>query len=249
MRHRYRVNKIKRMHGIINGLLPVLEAIAQHPEVSAITPGRIKVIRHTSTRQITMQHFTDSGLRLLARNGSLIQEVFIVTGQPANVHSWLVEQKLIEESITAQSSQSRSHKSQSSVDKHAKRPAAAQKPRKKRLKLSNHNALGPIALDQPAAPLLSDHLENETRKHLEYLGRKLAAKEVAQKAAEAEAAKAASEARKAHGADTDGKASKGRNSGAVTAAANGQPTNALTEWLAQTDDATFSHLARKNKGK
>lgn len=92
---RYRVNKIKRMHSIVNGVLPVLEEIAAHPDVAQVTPGRIRPKRRGTDYRLTFQYFTDAGLKLMAHTPEAVQEVFIVTAAPEAVREYLVEKKLI----------------------------------------------------------------------------------------------------------------------------------------------------------
>lgn len=92
---RYRVNKIKRMHSIVDGVLPLLEEIATHPDVAQVTPGRIRPKRRGTDRRITFQYFTDAGLKLMAHTPEAVQEVFVVTAKPETVRDYLVEQKLI----------------------------------------------------------------------------------------------------------------------------------------------------------
>lgn len=94
--HRYRVNKIKRMHSIVHGLLPILEDMARHPAIAQITPGRISGDRHADDYNVTMQYFTESGMKLIARTPTAVQEVFIVTSEPEKVQAWLVSEGLIE---------------------------------------------------------------------------------------------------------------------------------------------------------
>lgn len=93
---RYRVNKIKRMHSIVQGLLPVLETVAQCPNVSAITPGRISAASRVAP-SMTVQYFTESGLKLIARTTTAVQEVFVVTQDPQAVCEWLREKGIVAE--------------------------------------------------------------------------------------------------------------------------------------------------------
>jgi len=87
---RHRVKGVKREHGIIAGLLPLLERIARNPEVSSITPGRIRVTRAAMpTLELRFGTSTISGLKLTARRGSTAQEVFLVTGRPDVVLDFL----------------------------------------------------------------------------------------------------------------------------------------------------------------
>ncbi|NLN17756.1 MAG: hypothetical protein GX162_00570 [Firmicutes bacterium] len=94
---RYRTNKIKRRHGVIDGLSPILEAMAKCPDIAQINPGRISASRRSGNHGITVQYFTPSGLKLLARNSSGIQEIFVVTSEPEVVKQWLMEAGLIQE--------------------------------------------------------------------------------------------------------------------------------------------------------
>ena len=93
--HRYRVNKVKRMHAILDGIAPVLEQIAQHPLVHQVTPGRIQPKRRGKEQRITLQYPTDSGLKLLAHTPKAVQEVFIVTSEPQTVKAYLIDAELI----------------------------------------------------------------------------------------------------------------------------------------------------------
>jgi hypothetical protein len=87
---RHRVRGVKREHGTIAGLLPVLERIATNPAVASITPGRIRVTRAaTQSLELRLGPATISGLKLTARRGTTAQEVFLVTGQPEAVVDFL----------------------------------------------------------------------------------------------------------------------------------------------------------------
>ena len=90
MTGRHRAKGVKREHGIIAGLLPLLERIATNPAVSSITPGRIRVTRAAvPSLELRFGTATISGLKLTARRGSTAQEVFLVTGQPEAVLEFL----------------------------------------------------------------------------------------------------------------------------------------------------------------
>jgi len=93
--HRYRQNKIKREHTIIDGILPVLEAIAQHPHVHGITPGRINKRSSSRNATVTVQYRTEAGLKLLARTTTAVQEVFVVTDHPDQVLEDLIARRLV----------------------------------------------------------------------------------------------------------------------------------------------------------
>jgi hypothetical protein len=87
---RHRIKGVKREHGIISGLLPVLERIATHPAISSVTPGRIHVTRAaTQSLELRCGPPTISGLKLTARRGTTAQEVFLITAERDAVVDYL----------------------------------------------------------------------------------------------------------------------------------------------------------------
>lgn len=81
MSNKYRSNKIKKEHTIIEDILPLLESISIFPEIKSIIPGRINQRSSSSGLKAYLQikYNTSSGLKLLAKNSSSVQEVFVVT--------------------------------------------------------------------------------------------------------------------------------------------------------------------------
>jgi len=81
---RHRKHKIKRQHGMIKGLREFLEEnISTLDFVDGIIPGEIKVGSATGENLIVKYKYsTVSGAKLIARSGSSIQEVFVVTRFP-----------------------------------------------------------------------------------------------------------------------------------------------------------------------
>lgn len=223
-RHRYRTNKIKRMHGIIHNLLPVLTAMATHPAITQINPGRISGNRRAGDHNITVQYFTDSGLKLLARSPSSIQEVFIVTAKPEEVKSWLLEQGL----VTEMGSQERSPNSSSdgqALNRNTSRPKSTkrQRPRKK----SSTNGVSHSYGQSARTPSVADRLPDDTLRRLRQLATTNGAKKV----------RTANNPRQRP--PTTAPPSKDKAS---------QSMNPLEAWLEQTDDETLRRLARKSKG-
>lgn len=92
---KYRAGKIKREHHVIEQLWPVLERIAESDLVTSIIPGPISPL-NSRTFEITFQRFTDTGLRLLAKNGSAIQEVYVVAPAKEAALHWLAAEKLVD---------------------------------------------------------------------------------------------------------------------------------------------------------
>jgi hypothetical protein len=88
---RHRKHKIKRQHGMIKGLREFLEEnISTLDFVDGIIPGEIKVGSATGENLIVKYKYsTVSGAKLIARSGSSIQEVFVVTRFPEKLREVL----------------------------------------------------------------------------------------------------------------------------------------------------------------
>lgn len=99
--HRYRQNKVKREHSIVEGLLPILERIASTPGVQSVTPGRISPRSRPGSPGIRFQYPTESGLKLLARSNVAVQEVFVVTDEPDRVIERLQSAGILQAKQTA----------------------------------------------------------------------------------------------------------------------------------------------------
>jgi 3-deoxy-D-manno-octulosonic-acid transferase len=60
--------------------------------VESVVAGRISKIKHRyPSLSVTLQTSTVSGVKCLARIGQAVQELFIVTGEPAGVEQRLKE--------------------------------------------------------------------------------------------------------------------------------------------------------------
>ncbi len=81
---KHRKNKIKSQHGLIKGLRKFLEReISNQDFVTGIIPGEIKVGNSTGeVLKVTYQYKMQTGAKLIARSGSSIQEIFIITNDP-----------------------------------------------------------------------------------------------------------------------------------------------------------------------
>ncbi|KLU61201.1 hypothetical protein CEB3_c24210 [Peptococcaceae bacterium CEB3] len=85
---KYRKNKVKREHGIIQDALAWLEELSRYPEVSDIIPGVIEISR-SPERGIVYKYQTQTGCKLLLKSNGSIQEAFVVTKNPAWVRDWV----------------------------------------------------------------------------------------------------------------------------------------------------------------
>lgn len=92
---KYRAGKIKREHSVIERLWPVLEQIAECEQVTSIIPGPIRPLS-TQGFEVTFQRFTETGLRLLAKNGTAVQEVYIVAPEKEAVLEWLGAEGIVD---------------------------------------------------------------------------------------------------------------------------------------------------------
>jgi hypothetical protein len=77
---KYRAGKIKREHTVIEKVWPVLERMADSDLITSIIPGPISPLNARGF-EVTFQRFTETGLRLLAKNGSAVQEIYVVSDQ------------------------------------------------------------------------------------------------------------------------------------------------------------------------
>jgi hypothetical protein len=91
MKHRGKSSKLKYEHALIEGLRPLLEAIAPWEEIHSIIPGRIRPTKG-SKRQIRLEikYCTVTGLKALAKTGTAVQEVFFVTAKPHAIRERLM---------------------------------------------------------------------------------------------------------------------------------------------------------------
>lgn len=88
---KYRRNKVKREHGIIQKGLLWLENLGRLSEVTDIIPGVIDV-SHSSERGIVFKYETQTGCKLLLKSNGSVQEVFVVTKDPTRVQEWVKQE-------------------------------------------------------------------------------------------------------------------------------------------------------------
>lgn len=105
---KYRRNKVKREHGIIQDALTWLEELSRSPEVTDIIPGVIEVSR-SPERGIVYKYETQTGCKILLKSNGSIQEAFVVTKNADFVRQWVenrfspVLDKQLNETIEKQS--------------------------------------------------------------------------------------------------------------------------------------------------
>ncbi len=94
--NKYRANKIKQEHTIIEDVRPLLENLAKLTVVKSIIPGRINR-RSGSGMQpyLKLKYNTPSGIKILAKNSSSLQEVFVVTDNPEQAIEIMKEKKIV----------------------------------------------------------------------------------------------------------------------------------------------------------
>lgn len=87
---KYRTNKIKREHTIIEDIQELLEDLALLSGVKSIIPGRIHRRRGSGMQPcLRIKYRTSSGYKILAKNSSSLQEIFLVTDVPEEVETTL----------------------------------------------------------------------------------------------------------------------------------------------------------------
>ena len=79
----------------VEGLIPVLQALARQPGIDTITPAVIARVRGRSPKlQLRISAPINGGHKLVARRGSSVQEVFVVTSLNAESLRPLLEAAL-----------------------------------------------------------------------------------------------------------------------------------------------------------
>lgn len=88
--NKYRHNKIKQEHTIIEDVLPMLEDIALSRLIKSIIPGRINRRKGSGVpAYIQLKYNTQSGIKLIAKNSESLQEIFVVTDYPDKTMEYL----------------------------------------------------------------------------------------------------------------------------------------------------------------
>jgi Predicted metal-binding protein (DUF2103) len=83
--------RIKRQHGRIGGLDPLLNRIVRDcPFVSRIVPGRISVRRGKTPSAFRIQYPTPAGLKCLFTSTGTVQEVFLICSDLEAAQQWLI---------------------------------------------------------------------------------------------------------------------------------------------------------------
>ncbi|MFW5980223.1 MAG: DUF2103 domain-containing protein [Halanaerobiales bacterium] len=96
MSNKYRDKKIKQEHTIIEDIRPLLEEIAKIKGVKSIIPGRINRRSGSGVpAYLQLKYNTPSGLKMLGKNSSSIQEIFVVTDYPDKMIKILKKKKFV----------------------------------------------------------------------------------------------------------------------------------------------------------
>ncbi|MDP4158541.1 MAG: DUF2103 domain-containing protein [Bacillota bacterium] len=176
---KYRRNKVKREHGIIQNALPWLENLSLLSEVTDIIPGVIEV-SHSSERGIVYKYNTQTGCKLLLKSNGSIQEVFVVTKNPACVEEWIKNQFQTELPALDTSLSSKPEKPKKLANGTQKSKSKTSKllkikPTKTSIDGQYHSQKRPYGgipktiLNEQDASKIGDQLDKETRKALRNL--------------------------------------------------------------------------------
>ncbi|RTZ69006.1 MAG: hypothetical protein DSZ30_03260 [Aquificaceae bacterium] len=77
---KYRKGKVKLEHHLIEGAEEYIKKLERLQSVKAIIPGRIfRNQKGRGQKGLFLKYETPSGWKLLLKNGSTIQEIFVVT--------------------------------------------------------------------------------------------------------------------------------------------------------------------------
>ena len=179
---KYRRNKVKREHGMIQNALPWLENLSRLSEVTDIIPGVIDV-SHSSERGIVYKYQTQTGCKLLLKSNGSIQEVFVVTKCPARVEEWIRVQFPSDlssldstvNSVSESKPQSVSGKKLSNI---TPKPRSASEPKTSkrgphRSRKHPYGGTPKSILEDRDVPKIADQLDHATRKALSNLKKSL----------------------------------------------------------------------------
>jgi hypothetical protein len=90
MKYRKGNSKIKYEHGMIDGLQDLLERIEPWEEIVSVIPGEIKPAKGSgSGLRLEVKYPTSSGIKVLAKSTTAVQEVFFVTRNPEELKAKL----------------------------------------------------------------------------------------------------------------------------------------------------------------
>lgn len=77
---KYRKGKLKLEHHLIEGAKEYIEKLQKLESVKSIIPGRIfRNQKGRGQKGLFLKYETPSGWKLLLKNGSTVQEIFVVT--------------------------------------------------------------------------------------------------------------------------------------------------------------------------
>jgi len=176
---KFRRNKVKREHGIIQNALLWLENLGCLTDVTDIIPGVIDV-SHSSERGIVYKYETQTGCKLLLKSNGSIQEAFVVTKNPACVQEWVEKEFPPDPPATASQAISKSNQQERLKKKLAKVPLKPKlglenkpSPRRRRSKKRPCGKVSKSISGNIDVPNVADRLDLSTLKALSHLKRSL----------------------------------------------------------------------------
>jgi hypothetical protein len=92
---KYRNNKIKKEHHILEGFDKFLNKMSQELPVKAIIPGVIRKVNRANKGdlRITFQYPTQTGAKILLKKGSSVQECFVVIEDITILEEYIQQEK------------------------------------------------------------------------------------------------------------------------------------------------------------
>ena len=175
---KYRRNKVKREHGIIQNALLWLENLGRLSEVTDIIPGVIDV-SHSSERGIVYKYVTQTGCKLLLKSNGSIQEVFVVTKTPARVQEWVEKEFPPDPPATASQDRSASNpqerpgKKVSNISLKPKFRSGNKVSSRRHPKKSAYGKVSKFISGKLDDPNVADRLDHSTLKALNHLKKSL----------------------------------------------------------------------------
>lgn len=185
---KYRRNKVKREHGIIQDALEWLEELGKNPEVSDIIPGVIEISR-SPERGLVYKYETATGCKLLLKSNGTIQEAFVVTKNPEWVRTWVENRFPVSydheqtgpAANTAKRAKGQGRNKENKSEQKTRPQRTAPAGRRNQRAQNGEGEPGWAGLGELDAPKLGEQLDSSTRQALRSLQKSLKSRNTAAK--------------------------------------------------------------------
>lgn len=170
MPNKYRKGGVKAEHTIVSGIGNLLQLVASCPYVHSVMPGRIsRSSTGPSKPQLVFQYFQPTGLKLLGKTSTAVQEVFVVSSQSQEAYDWLISRQIITSPSENKSNNKKKQSRKRNGKKKSKTSSAYELTEASEMTLQRYLELMRIEAAQKPSPWTEDEQEQlrQLRKELE----------------------------------------------------------------------------------